>query len=282
MRAWWPIPLSPFQRPPRATVRLPRIGLCSTALLTNPPSAYGSDGRNPYQRCQAMRVKGLRSPSGAVAIRLPLYRPHRPPWRPGKPPTPEFALAISERSMANDLAVASINARFTVTDSGPTYNRCFTRSADIGDGWFGVAVNDHLASSARRTSLVHNGPMLTTFRIRTTMRPILHLDTMTRAEIFAGWCRQHRQLSPADHRVQTTVHNNIVDHQLRAVPQRRADRDPSVDSAFDVASADNHSTASANGLPKKGSHVHDADRGLVVPAVACWNPPCATCRSAHR
>jgi len=104
-------------------------------------------------------------------------------------------LATSERAMANEHLAVQIeaNGTLTLTDAAPPRlpRPAHLRDrADIGDGWYhGVAVNDQVfASTACRAevALVHNGPLLTTFRIRTVMSvpEAFHFDRMVRSDRF--------------------------------------------------------------------------------------------------
>ncbi|NLD71993.1 MAG: glycoside hydrolase family 38, partial [Chloroflexi bacterium] len=105
---------------------------------------------------------------GRVDVALPTRHPSR------------HGLATSERSMANEYVGVTVepNGTLTIDDlrTGHTYRRLLTFEdiADIGDGWYhGMAVNDQCfvsTGAASEVALVHDGPYLTTFRVRTTLR----------------------------------------------------------------------------------------------------------------
>jgi len=99
--------------------------------------------------------------------------PTRHPVSPAAP-----GLATGARSMANAHLDVTIEMDGTLTlfdkESGESYSHLLTfeDTADIGDGWYhGPATNDQAFSGASSCSiaLVHNGPLLTTFRIRSVM-----------------------------------------------------------------------------------------------------------------
>jgi len=112
--------------------------------------------------------------------------------------------------------------------SGQTYERLLTFEdrADIGDGWFhGMASNDqvfHSSACSAAVAQIHNGPLLTTFRIRTTMSLPAEFDfnAMQRSArtsdlIIDNLISLHRGSDRLE--VETVVHNNIGDHRLRVV-----------------------------------------------------------------
>ena len=115
--------------------------------------------------------------------------PTRHPDRPG--------MATSDHSMENESLAVSIEAggTLTLTDkrSGQTYRRLLTVEdrADIGDGWFhAAAVNDEVWTSAAcpaGVALVHDGPMLTSFRVRTRMEVPAEFDFRRMARPIACW-----------------------------------------------------------------------------------------------
>jgi hypothetical protein len=187
--------------------------------------------------------------------------------RPGVPGQPTRypvtpGLATGERSMANEHLAVTVeaNGTLTLTDrrTGQTYTGLLTFEdcADIGDGWYyGAAANDRVAlSSAGRAdvALVHDGPMLTTFRVRTTLAvpAEFQFDRMVRSEESADLVIDSLvSLRPGADRVEveTTVHNTARDHRLRALfPSGAAAQTSLADSPFDVVErpialrADNH------------------------------------------
>lgn len=231
---------------------------------------YGADGSEiPYQRlAQAMgrmkvRVWKRKLPEGyktndvKVALRLSVPAsgyttlsirageesvPTRYPEMPG--------LVTSECGMGNEQLAVSIesNGTLTITDkrSDQVYNRLLTfeDAADIGDGWNrGVAVNDQVFVSTACKSeiaLIHHGPMLATFRIRTTMLVPdgFHFDSMRRSDQFTELLIDSLvSLRPGQDyvQVQTTVDNCADDHRLRVLLPTGADAQTYLaDSPFDV------------------------------------------------
>ncbi len=232
---------------------------------------YGPDGAElPYQRLsqsmerRKVRIYTTKFPEAYqthdVTVSVPLSLPAlgyttlsvRPP-RDGAatrhPAAP--GLATSERSMANEFLTVSIesNGSLTVHDkrSGETYSRwlTFEDCADIGDGWYhGQAVNDQVfVSTAAQAAiaLVHDGPQLTTFRIRTafqTPEAFVFDSSMRRSERLTDLVVDSLvSLRPGLPRieVQTTVHNVAADHRLRLLFPSGADADTYLaDTPFDV------------------------------------------------
>ncbi|MHB0856743.1 MAG: glycoside hydrolase family 38 N-terminal domain-containing protein [Anaerolineae bacterium] len=159
-------------------------------------------------------------------------------------------MATSERSMANALIEVTIEANGTLTvldkRTGRTYSRLLTFEdvADIGDGWYhGQAVNDQVfVSTAGRAevALIHNGPQVTTFRVRTTMGvpAEFRFDSMTRSDRIVDLVIDSLiSLRPDSDRieVQTTVNNVADDHRLRVLLPSGAQTDTYLaDSPFDV------------------------------------------------
>jgi alpha-mannosidase len=219
-------------------------------------------------------------------IDLDATRIAREPTR--HPETP--GLATSEGSMANEFLDVTIeaNGTLTLTDkrTGRTYSRLLTfeDTADIGDGWYhGVAVNDErYVSTACRgdLALVHNGPMLTTFRVRTVMtvpEEFCFDDTMRRSESRTDLVIDSRvSLRPGADRVEveTTVHNTAKDHRLRVLlPSGAKAGTYLADSPFDVVERpialrkDNHlyRELEVDTKPQETwTAVFDRQRGLAV------------------
>ncbi|NJN17924.1 MAG: glycoside hydrolase [Oscillochloris sp.] len=154
----------------------------------------------------------------------PSARPIRHPNRPG--------LATSERSMENAVlgVVIEPNGSLCVTDkrNGATYTRLLTfeDSADIGDGWYhGVALADEVRSSTAApasVALLHDGPQLTSFRIRTELRlpacfDFTHMrrsaDEIT--QLIDSIITLRRDSDRIE--VETSVHNLVADHRLRVL-----------------------------------------------------------------
>jgi hypothetical protein len=171
-------------------------------------------------------------------------------------------LATSECSMANESIGVTIepNGTLAIADlrTGHGYRRLLTFEdvADIGDGWYhGVAINDQCFTSTgahAEIALVHNGPLLTTFRVRTTMHVPAEFDfrAMRRSEEFTPLVIDSLvSLRPGGDRVEvvTTVHNAARDHRLRVLfPSGASAETYLADSIYDVVRrpialrADNH------------------------------------------
>jgi alpha-mannosidase/mannosylglycerate hydrolase len=142
-------------------------------------------------------------------------------------------LARNDNSMENEYLVVTVmpDGSITVQDkrTGESYPGLLTfeDSADIGDGWYyGMAVNDEVFTSRASNAavaLVHDGPNLTTFRIRTTMqvpRRFTFDDTMTRtAELVDLIVESSVSLRPGAEavEVETVVRNIAEDHRLRVL-----------------------------------------------------------------
>ena len=198
-------------------------------------------------------------------------------------------MATSERSMANEFLDVTVkpNGSLTLTDreTGQIYGRLLTFEdvADIGDGWYhGVAVNDQAFVSTAcpsQVALVNDGPMLTTFRVRTVMSvPVeFEFDRMVRSESltelvidsYISLRRGSRHLE-----VESTVQNTARDHRLRVLMPSGAKADTYLaDSPFDVVERpialreDNHlyRELEVETKPQQSwTAVSDADRGLGV------------------
>ncbi len=252
----------------------------------------------PYQRLgQAMnRQKG-----NEVRVSLPLSVPAlgyttltvRAAEQGAPTRHPEVpALATSDRAMENESLHVAIqsNGTLTLTDkrNGNVYSRLLTfqDDGDIGDGWFhGNAVNDQSffsSASPADITLVHNGPMLATFRIRTTMHlpREFEFDRMVRSpELVEFVVESLVSLRPGVDRVevQTTVHNNAGDHRLRVLFPSDAQTDTSMsDTPFDAVERpvalrrDNHLYKEPEVEPKPQqtwTAVFDDRRGLAVISV---------------
>ena len=270
---------------------------------------YDSDGCElPYQRLGQdkdrlrWRISECRFPEGVryheikVALRLsvPALGYHTLTVRAGH--EGEFTrhpgahgLATSERSMENEHLKVEIkgNGTLKVTDksTGHVYRRLLTFEdiADIGDGWFhGAAVNDQAFVSTAcqaQVALVHDSPLLTTFRVRTTMPVPARFDfgRMRRVDQYVDLVidslvtlRQGRAFVE----VKTTVDNVAEDHRLRVLlPSGVQTVTYLADSAFDVVERpipvreDNHMyrELEVETKPQQSwTAVFDAERGLAV------------------
>ena len=262
---------------------------------------YGPDGAElPYQRLgqatdrSRFRTYGVSFPKGhkvtevPVALRLSIPalgyttltlragdegQPTRHPAVPG--------LATSERSMANERLSVTIepNGTLTLLDkrTGRSYSRLLTFEdrADIGDGWnHGVALNDQIfASTASRASvaLVHNGPELATFRVRTVMELPDEFDfrQMVRTEQWTSLVIDSLVTlrAGADHvEVETTVHNVVEGPSAaRPLPHRRAGRYLSRRHAVRRGRAAHRAAGrqpSVSRAGDRGQAATDLDRGL--------------------
>ncbi len=243
---------------------------------------FTPDGQEaPYQRLgQAMAQRGARLfdhrfpqeiVTHAVRVCLPLEIPAlgyttlvaRPeaPGRPTRHPS-HPGLATSERSMANEFLEVAIEANGTLTladrRTGQTFTRLLTfeDGADIGDGWYhGQAVNDQVfvsTASPASVALVHDGPYLTTFRIRTRLTVPASFDfrTMRRSEELVELALDTLvSLRAGADYVECAVHvdNTVRDHRLRCLfPSGVPAQTYLSDSPFDIVerpialSADNH------------------------------------------
>ncbi|MBP1464515.1 glycoside hydrolase [Candidatus Chloroploca sp. M-50] len=218
--------------------------------------------------------------------------PHQSP-RPIAQPTrhPGRGLATSDRTMANELLEVAIapdgTLRLHDRRNGATYEHLlsFEDCADIGDGWFhGLAVADAAHSScgaATSVALVHNGPYLTTFRLRTALRVPERFDFVrgTRAETLTTLELDTLvSLRPGCARVEvaTKVRNTAFDHRLRVLLPSGTDAATYLaDGAFDVlerpvalrADAHTYRELEVEGRPQLNwSAVYAAGRGLAVVA----------------
>lgn len=187
-----------------------------------------------------------RIPAGGYACYT--VRPGEPRERTRHPAVP--GLATSERAMENEHLAVTIepNGTLTLVDKGTSQRYegllTFEDTADIGDGWYhGVAVNDETyvsTASPCAVALVHNGPWLTTFRIRTLMNLPASFDfeTMTRASERVDLIIDSLvSLRPgARHlEIETTVYNNVRDHRLRVLFPSGTNADTYLaDTPFDV------------------------------------------------
>ncbi|AHF92622.1 glycoside hydrolase [Opitutaceae bacterium TAV5] len=192
------------------------------------------------------------------APRSPVARGVHPVRHPASP-----GLVTGECSMANEYLAVAIesNGTLAVTDkrTGQTYTRLLTFEdvADIGDGWYhGQPVNDQrFASSAAAAdvALIHDGPLLAQFRVRTTLRlpAEFRFDSRTRSEDLIPLTLDTRvALRAGSDRIEvcTEIDNTIKDHRLRVLFPTGAGAATHYlsDGAFDVVErpvappADNH------------------------------------------
>ncbi len=117
---------------------------------------------------------------------------------------------------------------------GQVYQRLLTfeDAADIGDGWYhGVASNDQVFVSTgcrSEIALVHDSPLLSTFRVRTVMSTPeeFNFATMRRAERFASltidsFVTLRQGMDVVE--IKTVVENQVCDHVCVSyfLPERR-------------------------------------------------------------
>lgn len=162
------------------------------------------------------------------------------------------SLVTSERSMSNEHLDVTIeaNGSLTIHDkrTGRTYQRLLTfeDAVDCGDGWCrGTAVGDQVytsTASASSIALITDGPMVSRFRVRTTMRVPSGFDYSD------GGQRRRDDLVDLDidsivslrpgvsHvEVESTINNRSTDHRLRVLFPSGVDaRTYLADSPFDV------------------------------------------------
>jgi alpha-mannosidase len=280
-----PLPL-PYSQPAELTLDIPVEWPTFNEFFGYEPKPafriYDETGKEtPYQRLgQSMNQSRFRSfdarfpqafKVNAIKVSLPLQIPAMGyttlTVRAGQAgvPTrhPEVpGMATSERSMSNGILSVTIdhNGSLSITDlrSGQIYQRLLTFEdrADIGDGWFhGIASNDQVflsSACSAATALVHNGPLLTTFRIRTIMTLPAEFDftamqrsTKTSDLVIDSLVSLHRGSDRLE--VNTVVHNMVGDHRLRVLFPTGVQIDTFLtDTPFDVVerqiglSADNH------------------------------------------
>ena len=176
--------------------------------------------------------------------------------RPGQPGMPSrsparLSLVASHRSIANETLNVTVetNGTLSIVDrrNGHAYRGLLTFEdmADLGDGWnHGPAANDQIFLSTACHSdvaLVHKGPALSAFRIRTRMDLPARFDpaAQTRsAETVALVIDSLVTLKAgATHvEVETVVHNTAKDHRLRVLFPSQAVSATTylADSPFDV------------------------------------------------
>lgn len=214
--------------------------------------------------------------------------------RPGKPSevtrhAQDTGLATTHRSMENEFlnVVIENNGTLTITDkrTGSVYNEVLTfeECADIGDGWFhGPALNDQtVVSSACQAdiALLENGPRVTAFRIRTTMRVPGEFDfvLMRRSDklVELTFDTVVRLRPGTDYlEVETTVDNTACDHRVRVLLPTGAKADTFLtDTPFDVVErkvalrADNHEYVELE-VETRPQHaftaISDGERGLAI------------------
>ena len=213
---------------------------------------YDAEGTElPYQRlAQApnrtkVRLRATRFPEAyrthdvtvALPLRVPAMGYTTLTVRNGEPRIPTRypdrpSLVTGERSMQNEYLAVAIenNGTLTVTDrrTGNVYTRLLTYEdvADIGDGWFhGQAVNDQAClsgASPADITLLHDGPMMAAFRIRTVMSVPAEFDFnhMGRSPqrvdlVIESQITLRRGVDRLE--VSTTLENVAGDHRLRVL-----------------------------------------------------------------
>lgn len=254
----------------------------------NSPRVHVYDSSFPQSyRVHVIRVAlPLSIPAlGYTTLTLSPGQPGMPTQSAGRP-----SLAFSHRSLSNEILTLTIepNGTLTVLDrrNGNLYRGLLTfeDAADIGDGWnHGPAANDQVFLSTAchcDISLIHNGPTLAAFRIRTQMNlparfdPIAGTRSVESAPLLVDSLVSLKTGSPYI-QIETTVHNNIKDHRLRVIfpSQAQNARTYLADSPFDVVErpvalrADNHLYREPEIEPKPQQNwtsVFDEQRGLAV------------------
>jgi len=237
----------PYQRLAQAMNR-PKVRIHRTKF----PQGYGT---HDVTVCVRLAVPALgyttltvraETPAQPSPVFGPVIEPTRHPERPG--------LATSESSMANEFMAVRIGANGTLTlhdrrtdeiyEGLLTFEDC----ADIGDGWYhGQAVNDQaFVSTAARSdiALVHDGPGLTRFRVRTTMGVPKEFDfpamrrSETMTELVIDSTVTLRAGCPRVE-VETRVRNTALDHRLRVLlPSGAKAATCLADGAYDVVERD--------------------------------------------
>ena len=213
-------------------------------------------------------------------------------------------LATSERSLENEHLAVTVepNGTLSVTDkrSGQTYTRLLTfeDAADIGDGYaHGVAANDQVyvsTGAACEIALVHDGPLMATFRLRTTLPRARH------ASASSGWPAPKKgpawsstawspcAAAPGGWRWRPPCTTRSSDHRLRVLLPSGAQADTYLaDTPFDVVErpialredAHLYRELEVETKPQQSwSAVFDEDaRPGGDRARGCSKRPCATC-----
>ncbi|MCC7495551.1 MAG: hypothetical protein IT204_24590 [Fimbriimonadaceae bacterium] len=271
---------------------------------------YGPDGAElPYQRlAQRPQVTHKRLPPRCfpgtyrchhvtVALRLPipalgyttLTVRRAGPGEPTRYPTTP-AQASSERGCSNGLLSLTIqpNGAVDLLDqrTGRRYERLLTFEsvADIGDGWYhGQAVNDQVQVSSgahAELALVADGPLQTTFLVRTHLRLATDFDfgRMTRNQQTVEQVIESRLTLRAGCdwlEVETRLVNQAADQRLRVLNPSGCRKAATwwADSPFDALErpialrADNHTyrELEVETKPQQSwSAVCDASGGLAV------------------
>jgi alpha-mannosidase len=203
----------------------------------------------------------------------------------------QSTLVTSERSMSNEHLDVTIetNGSLTIHDkrTGRTYERLLTfeDAVDCGDGWSrGTAVGDRVytsTASASSIALITDGPMISRFRIRTTMRVPSGFDysdggQRRRDDLVELDIDSIVSLRPGTDRVEieSTINNQSSDHRLRVLfPSGVETQTYLADSPFDVVERsialrkDNHLYREPEIETKPQQHwtaVFDQQRGLAV------------------
>lgn len=198
-------------------------------------------------------------------------------------------MATSERSMANERLSVTIESNGTLTITDKQSDECYTRLltfddvADIGDGWYhGQPVNDQCVVSTACSAdvvLLHDGPLLTSFMIRTNMRIPAAFNDVT-GQRSDAWREMLIRSTvtlrhDAEHlEVTTTIDNPCDDHRVRVLlPSGAQAQTYLADGAFDVierpialrANRHLHREPELETRPQQTwTAVHDTQRGLAV------------------
>lgn len=198
-------------------------------------------------------------------------------------------LATGEARMENEFLAIEFqsNGSLSLTDkrTQQRYQRLLTFEdiADIGDGWFhGQAINDQAftsTASSAEIALVHNGPFLTTFRVRThlSIPEEFSFASMQRADRFTEMVIDNLVTLRAGMsyvEVKTILTNTAGDHRLRVLfPSGAKAETYLADSQFDVVErtiplrSDNHlyRELEVETKPQQSwTAVFDHQRGLAI------------------
>ena len=261
-------------------------------------------GRNP-RRTRAHRVRLAVEADLPAAGHRTLRVVPRSPDEPIRGRPRRRGLRLDDRSMQNERlrVVFDANGSFTLTDlaSGEAYPRqlTFEDAGDVGDGWnFEAPANQSVQSSAvgdASLCLLHDGPLQTTFRVRTRLAAPAAFDrgTQRRAEeerpLVIDTEVTLRRGDDAVH-LHTRVDHHHEDHRLRVLFPTGAPADRFwADTPFDVVEravglsedADAYREDPVEERPQQSwTAASDETRGLAV--VAAGLPEAAVLDRADR
>ena len=248
-----------------------------------------------YRRCPTTYPQDYQARD--VKITLPVSVPAtgystltvRPAGQTDPTPADAPGVATGDRAMANDILEVAIqpDGTLTLTDkrTGHIYPGllAFEDAEDIGDSWnYTAAQNGRVLLSTDGSAdveVVHNGPLLTEFRIRTIMAvpEAFDFNAQTRSKRSIDMAiESYLSLRPGQDfvEVRTVVDNTARDHRLRVVaPSGTNATTYLADTPFDVvernialhADNDRYRERETETKPQQSwTAVHDGDRGLAV------------------